>query len=146
MDASAGVSIPLSVRADRRATQADKRVMAANRAVEYALGAVVWSLELDPANPTWIHLRNSGRTVAWDVSVKPNLGIGVVNLPHTEVVEPGDRRFIALSEAEDVVKLSGSITVTWRLTYGNGPFKESKVSTTDVKREAVTKQTKRPIP
>ena len=120
--------------------------MVANRAVEYSLGAVVWSLELDPANPTWIHLRNSGRAVAWDVSVKPNLGIGVVHLPHMKVVEPGDRRFIALSEAEDVVKLPGSITVTWRLTYGNGPFKESKVSTTDVKREAVSKQTKRPIP
>ena len=81
-----------------------------------------------------------------EVSVKPNLGIGVVHLPHMEVVEPGDRRFIALSEAEDVVKLPGSITVTWRLTYGNGPFKESKVSTTDVKREAVSKQTKRPKP
>lgn len=124
------VSVPLAVRADRRAS------------VQHRLSEVVWELEPHPRWDTWITLRNTGRADAYGVTVRPNIGVPVEQLPQGVVVKAGDGTAIHLGEGARVESMFSSIVVTWQRKYlARGKPQEAAVSTAKVRADIAARRT-----
>lgn len=128
---TAAVSIPLAIRADRRA------------AAESARERVKWVLELDGKYREWIRLRNVGRVDAREVAVVPSSlrSVAVRGIPDDEFVQAGSSTVIFMAEEAELSKLPDSIDVTWRVwsRFGarRGQQYRAVVPTSDLRRAIV---------
>lgn len=124
-----GVSVPLAIRADRRASESHRS------------GDVVWQLEVDPELDHWLTLRNTGRNTAHNVVVRSNIGVAVELLPDGDTVNPGEAATIQLAPEAKFELMYDSLRVTWsRYILGRPRTFEASVSTAQARAEVLARR------